>query len=182
MIEALGLNVGTMNGKANPAEAKQLVENADGEVAHGDFNYSSVAGMMRYLSTHSRRDIVYDVNCAAWYKFCPRHSNELALKRTGRYQKSTCSRGLILNLSFKLQIDCYPDADFAEMYKHEKTNDPACVKSRAGYVIWQSKLHSETALTTMEAEVTALDYSCRELLPTMDMVAVLVEAVGLQKI
>ena len=46
VIEALGLDVGTMNGKITPAEAKPLVKDTDGEVAHGDFSYSSVVGMM----------------------------------------------------------------------------------------------------------------------------------------
>ena len=48
-------------------------------------------------------------------------------------------------------------------------------------VLWQSKLQSETALSTMEAVVVELAHSCREFLSIMDMVAVLGEAVGLPK-
>ena len=115
------------------------------------------------------------------------HSYELELKLIGRYLKATHSRGFILNPSSNLKIDCYPNADFSGMYIHKKTNNLACVKSRTGYVImvanhpilWQSKLQSETALSTMEAEVIALAHSCRELLPNMDMIAFLGEAVGL---
>lgn len=78
-----------------------------------------------------------------------------------------------------MKIDCYPDADFAGMYGHEKSDDPACVKSRTGYVItaancpvsFASRLQVETACSTMEAEVIALAHSCRELFPIMDMVA-----------
>ena len=121
--------------------------------------------------------------------FCPRHSHELALKRIGRHLKATGSRGLILDPSSNLKMDCYPDADFPGMYGHKKRNNPTCVKTRTGYVItvadcpvlWQSKLQSETALSTMEAEVIALAHSCRELLLRMDMIAVLGETVGLQK-
>ena len=73
----------------------------------------------------------------------------------------------------------YPDADFAGMYGHEEPTDPASVKSRTGYVItvadcpvhWQSKLQTETALSTMEAEIVVLAHSCRELFPIMDIVA-----------
>ena len=51
-----------------------------------------------------------------------------------------------------------------------------------GYlVLWQSKLQSETTLSTVEVEVIALAHSCKELLPTMDMVAALGEALGLTK-
>ena len=90
------------------------------------------------------------------------------MKRIGRYLKATRDRGLVLNPSKVLKIDCYPDADFAGMYGHENSTDPSCVKSQTGFVItvancpvlWQSKLQTETALSTMEAEVVALAHSC----------------------
>ena len=74
------------------------------------------------------------------------------------------------------------------MYGHEEATDPASVKSRTGYVInvadcpvhWQSKLQTETALSTMEAEIVALAHSCRELFPIMDMVSSIGPVVGLE--
>ena len=189
IIEALGLDVGTVNGKATPAEHAPLVKDVDGPEARRDFSYSSVVGMLLYLSGHSRPDIAYAVNCSARYMFCPKKSHEDALKRIGRYLKATRDRGLVLNPTGDiLKIDAYPDADFAGMYGHEKPTDPASVKSRTGYVItiascavlWQSKLQTETALSTMEAEIVALAHCCRELFPIMDMVAKLGPAVGLE--
>ena len=54
------------------------------------------------------------------------------------------------NFEFRadLDVDAYPDADFAGMYGYEKSNDPACAKSCSGFVIlfagvpilWQSRL------------------------------------------
>ena len=78
--------------------------------------------MILHLSCSSRPDIAYAVNCKACFIFCPRHSYELAWKWNGGYLKATSSRGLILNLSFNLKIDCYPDANFSGMYGHEKIN------------------------------------------------------------
>jgi hypothetical protein len=77
------------------------------------------------------------------------------------------------------KIDAYPDADFAGMFGHEDHTDPACAKSWTGFIItfadcpvfWQSKLQTETALSTMEAEIIALSACCRELFPIMDMVS-----------
>ena len=62
------------------------------------------------------------------------------------------------------------------------------MKSRTGYVInvadcpvhWQSKLQTETALSTMEAEIVALAHSCQELFPIMDMVSSIGPVVGLE--
>ena len=72
------------------------------------------------------------------------------------------------------------------MYGYEDSSDPSFVKSNwiCVYscncpVLWQSKLHSETALSTMEAEIVALAHSCQEIFPFMDMVSVLGEKVGL---
>ncbi len=83
------------------------------------------------------------------------------------------------------KIDAYPDADFAGMYWHEKPMDPSCVKSRSGFVItfadvpilWQSKLQTETALSTLEAEIIALAACCRELFPIINMVEALTSSV-----
>jgi hypothetical protein len=44
-------------------------------------------------------------------------------------------------------------------------------------VLWQSKLQTQTALSTMEAEVIALAACMRELIPVMDMVQLLAVAV-----
>ena len=84
-------------------------------------------------------------------------------------------------------MNAYPDAYFVGMYGHEKPTDPACAKSRTGFVImfagvpisWQSKLQTETALSTMEAEVIALAACMRDLIPIIDMVRDLARAVGL---
>ncbi len=67
----------------------------------------------------------------------------------------------------------------------EHHDNPSCVKSWTGYVInvancpvmWQSKLETETALSTMEAEIVAISHCARELITIMQMV--LGPAVGL---
>ncbi len=67
-----------------------------------------------------------------------------------------------------LKIDSFPYANFAGMYGHKAMDDPVCVKSQTGCVIvvancpimWQSILQSETTLSTMEAEIGALDHTC----------------------
>ena len=48
-----------------------------------------------------------------------------------------------------------------------------------GPVLWQSKLQTETALSTMEAKIIALAACMREFIPIMDMVASLAVAVGI---
>ena len=186
IIESLGLGADS-TAKATPAEKAPLSKDEDGELAHGDFSYPSVIGQLLYLAGHTRPDITYAVHSAARFSWCTRRSHENALKRIGRYLKATSTKGLRLRPSSELKIDCYPDADFAGLWSHEDANDPVCVKSRTGFVItvadcpvlWQSKLQTEIALSTMEAEYVALSSSCKELFPIIDLVKELGTATNL---
>ena len=89
VIETLVLDNGMAKGKSTPDKSTPLVKNTDGEAACGSFSYSSIVGMLLYLSGHTRLDIAYAVNCCARYMFCPKHSHETALKRICRYLKAT---------------------------------------------------------------------------------------------
>jgi len=73
----------------------------------------------------------------------------------------------------EVTLNCYADADFAGLYNVENHMDPVCVKSRMGFVLvlggcplfWLSKLQTEIALSTTEAEYIVLLQAMRALLP-----------------
>jgi hypothetical protein len=120
--------------------------------------------------------------------FYSKHLHELALKCIGCYLKQTSDHGMVMNPSSDVcKIDAYPDTDFAGMYGYVDHTDPACAKSRTGFIItfakcpvfWQLKLQTETALSTMEAKIIVLSACCRELFPIIDMVRSLGEATNL---
>ncbi len=179
VIEALGLDDGYAKGKHTPAESKPLVKVADGEGAHGGFRYSSIVGMLLYLSGHTQPNFASAVNCCTRYIFCPKHSHELALKCIGRYLKQISEHGIIMNPSTDIyKIDAYPEADFTEMYGHKKPVDPSCVKSCTGFVItfadipilWKLQLQTKAALSTLEAKIIAFLAYCKDLFPIINMV------------
>jgi hypothetical protein len=185
VIEALGLNDGCAKGKYTPSESKPLVKDINGNSASGAFSYSSVLGMLLYLSGHTHPNITFAVNCCAQYMFCPKHLYELALKCIGCYLKQTSDRGMIMSPSSNVcKIDAYLDADFAGMYVHEEHTDPDYAKCCTGFIVifaecpvlWQSKLQTEMALSTMEAKVIALSACCREPFPIIDMVSSLTKS------
>ena len=86
-----------------------------------------------------------------------------------------------------LELDCYVDADFAGLWNYESDQDPVCVKSRTGYVMtlggcpiqWNSKLQTEIALSTTEAEYIALSQAMRELIPWRRLLLEIVTAMKL---
>ena len=71
-------------------------------------------------------------------------------------------------------LQCYVDADFAGLWKTKEYDLPSSCLSRSGYVILYagapllqvSKLQTEIALSTTEAEYIALSHSMRDLIPT----------------
>ena len=53
MIDALGLDIGIVNGKETPVDAKSLMKYTDEEAACDDFYISIVVSVLLYLSGHS---------------------------------------------------------------------------------------------------------------------------------
>ena len=72
--------------------------------------------------------------------------------------KGTLDKGLILDPTDDLSVDCYPDADFAGLWGHEDPQDPHSVRSRTGYIItlsgcpilWKSSMQNLVALSSMD--------------------------------
>jgi hypothetical protein len=195
LIDRIIANLGLDNGRSynadTPALATPLVKDEDGDPCIEEFSYAAVVGQLLYLAGHTRPEIAYAVNQCARYMFNPKRSHEKALIRIGRYLKSTRTKGMILKPSGGLcNINAYPDADFAGLYGHESPSDPACVKSRTGFVIcvancpimWKSTLQTKTALSTMEAEITALVHCMKELVGVMDLAKVFCEHYDLGQI
>ena len=189
IIGTIGLSLSESTPKGTPAERKPLVKDLDGEPPQESFNYVSVVGMLLYLSGYTRPDLAYSVSQVARFMFNNRRSHELALKRIGRYLIGTADKGMFLTPKDTLDIDAFPDADFAGLYGYEDLTDPVCVRSRTGYVIlvancpvlWKSQLQTETATSTMHSEIIAMAACCKELFPIMDMVELIRLAVGMNK-
>ncbi len=102
--------------------------------------------------------------------------------------KQTPDRGMVMNPSSDVcKIDAYPDADLLVcMVMRNIQNLPAPIVGldlssifADCPVFWQSKLQTETALSTMEAKIIALSACCRELFPIMDMVSSATKSVQL---
>ena len=97
------------------------------------------------------------------------------------------SPGVILKPSDELRIDAYPDADFAGLWGYEDPHDSTCVRSRTGFVIcvsdcpvmWVSKLQTEIATSTLEAEYVAMGTCCRSLFPMIRTVKAIAKGIGL---
>jgi hypothetical protein len=176
---------------STPAKVGVLPKDVNGDEPNGTFSYPSVIGMMLYLSSNSRPDITFAVSQCARFSQAPRRSHEEALQRIGRYLKGTRDKGLILHPAKDdetFSIDVYVDADFAGGWGYEDPHDPVCVKSRTGYVIeimgcpvvWVSKLQTEIATSTMEAEYSALSMAMRAAIPLIEVCKAVIRGLKLK--
>jgi hypothetical protein len=82
-----------------------------------------------------------------------------------------------------LRMDMFADADFAGLFATEDKMDPVSVKSRTGVlltfgsvpILWTSKMQTEIALSTLEAEYIALSQGMRDLVSARRLMAELGE-------
>ena len=187
ILKTLGLDPSASTATRTPTEGRALGSHADGEPCQEPFSYPSVIGMLMYLSANSRPDLAYAVHQCARFTHSPKRAHEQALKRIGRYLLGTKDKGLILKPNEDLNINCFADADFAGLWGIENSQDPISVKSRSGWVImvggcpviWASKMQTETALSTMQAEYIALSSAMRDLLPFKDLMIEITSNIGL---
>ena len=118
--------------------------------------------------------------------------HERALERIGQYLKGTKDKGIILRptkLDKQLKTDIYVDADFAGGWGQEDPDDPVCVKSRTGFIIevmgcpvhWVSKLQTDIATSTMEAEYSALSMALRAAIPFLEAVKFVIKEFGVTR-
>jgi len=179
IIDAVGLDK-SLIGSAKPVPAIKplLSKDLDGPPRKCDWNYRSVVGMCGYLQSSTRPDISMAVHQCARFNNEPRMMHERALRRIAKYLIGTQDRGIIFKPDKSKGIECFADASFADGWAHSDSNDPENVLSRTGYVIyyagcpihWVSKLQTEHALSTCEAEYVALSQSMRDVIPMMNLI------------
>jgi hypothetical protein len=140
--------------------------------------YRRIIGKLNFLEKCTRPELACSVHQAARFSANPKTSHTDAVHYIGRYLIGSADKGLILKPN-KHSFEVYADADFSGLWdKDTAMDDPSTAKSRSGYVIlyagcpilWTSRLQSETALSTTEAEYLSLSSALRETIPLMKLV------------
>jgi hypothetical protein len=107
----------------------------------------------------------------------PKQIHAQAVKTIVRYLAGTADKGTIVRPTKKLNFALFADADFAGLHGRIPLSNPGCAKSRTGYIlllggfplIWKSHLQTDTALSTLEAEYSALSTGIRALIPLREL-------------
>ena len=179
LIDSIIDDVGIKDSNTKPVPAKvslRLHAFKEEPVFNLNFNYRSVVGKLNYLAQTTRPDIMYATHQIAKYSSDPRTSHGEAVIYLIRYLKKTRDLGLHFKPDPTKGFECYCDADFSGLWnKAFAPVDPSTSKSRSGWIIfyagcpisWASKLQSQVALSTTEAEYIAMSQALRDIIPIM---------------
>jgi hypothetical protein len=127
----------------------------------------------------TRLDIAFATHQCACFCTDSKLSHEQAVKRICCYLAGTPDKGLLFTPDPTQSLHCFMDADFAGLWNVGDSQDPISVMLQTGFVLvysgcpllWLSKLQTEVALSTTEAEYIALSQSLCDVIPLLGLLA-----------
>jgi len=178
ILEFLSLDEHKTKGRDTPVGKPLLNRDLDGVPRKHPWLYRGAVGMLSYLGNSVRPELQMAVHQTARFSVNPMRSHELAIMRIGRYLCNNCERGVIYKVDKTKGIEVYVDADFAGGWVSADADNADNVFSRTGFVIcyancpliWCSKLQTEIALSTAEAEYIAMSHALRDTIPIQNLV------------
>ena len=134
--------------------------------------------MLSYLANSVRPEIQMAVHQTACFLIKPMRSHELAIMQIGRYLCNNPEGGIIYKVNRTKGLEVYADADFAGGWSTADSENADCVLSRTGFVIcyancpviWYSKLQTEIAHSTAEAEYITMYHALRKTIPIQNLI------------
>ena len=180
ILDDVGISTrSTTKDPATPALSTRILQRNECEANFdGRFDYRSVVGKLNFLEKSTRPDIAYATHQIARFSSDPKKSHGAAVYHLARYLKATKGAGITMDPRRNASLECFCDADFCGQWsKTLAPKDAGTAKSRAGYVIffagcpivWSSKLLTQVALSTTEAEYMAMSMALRSTVHIMQM-------------
>ena len=177
ILNFLSLDADLTRGKTTPVGKPLLNKDLNGVPRKHKWHYRSAVGMLSYLTNSVRPEIQMAVHQCARFSVFPMRSHELAIMRIGRYLVDNADKGIIYKVDRSKGLEVYVDADFAGAWTAADADNAENVLSRTGYVIcyancpivWCSKLQTEIALSTAEAEYIAMSQALRAAMPLQSL-------------
>ena len=179
ILDAVNIDMSVTKSRSTPVVGPLLSRDEQGPARKYDWKYRTLTGMLGYLQGTTRPDISMATHQCARFNADPKLCHERAIKRICKYLLATRDKGIIFVPDVSRGLECHVDADFAGGWADGDQSNPESVLSRAGYVIsyagcpihWCSKMETEIALSTTEAEYIALSMAMRDVLPFLNLMS-----------
>ncbi len=133
-----------------------------------NFNYRFLIGKLNYLAQTTQPNIMYAMHQLAKYSSNPREPHGEAALYLTCYLKKTRDIGTRFQPDCTKGFEYYCNADFSGAWnKQFAHHNPSRAKSQSGWIIfyancpiiWASKLQTQVALSTTEAECISMSQS-----------------------
>jgi hypothetical protein len=129
--------------------------------------------MLTYLASSTWPEFAFAVHQSAKFTTAPHCTHELAIHQIVRYHKGTSTHGYVFMSFLWSQSGLLHGCWFWWHWEFFHTDDPSSVKSRTSYditsasctVLFFSKIQTDIALSTTEAEYITLSKSAHDLIP-----------------
>ena len=183
ILQDLGLTTASKPLLTPAVASRPIHADLEGQPHDESFNYRAVVGKLNYLEKSTRPDLAFAVHQCARFLSRPTTLHAKAVRRIGRYLLSTKDQGYNIIPDNAKGMECYVDASFAGEWAPDRrlqaSTDPNTARSRTGFIImfagvpmlWASKMQTEIALSSTEAELIALSAATREVIFLMRLVA-----------
>ena len=139
-----------------------------------DPNYGSLIGSLMYAAVATRPDLAYCVQRLSSFTHHPNLDHWMAAKRVLRYLSGTWSTGLVYTQSTTNPniITAYADADFANSLDRRSISGYTFLINNTA-ITWNSKRQPTVALSTAEAEYSALASATREAIWLLNLISII---------
>ena len=108
VVEATGMTL--CNPYKTPTSQTALGSDPEGPPIKENQKYSSVVGMLLYLSTNTRPDIAFAASQVAWFTSNCKQFHASAVKMIIRYLSATSDQGIFSTPTTDFRVDCYVNA------------------------------------------------------------------------
>ncbi len=151
------------NPVATPADCNVHLETDDGFSQPVDRKaYQSLVGSLLYAAIATRPDIAHAVSTVCKFSSAPTEAHLTAARRILRYLKGTAGLRLRYQRSGSREVVGYSDADWASSVDDRRSTSGVLYMLAGGAITWVSKRQPTVALSTAEAEYTALCAASQE--------------------
>jgi hypothetical protein len=136
IIEDLGLNsLASKHEKHDTPAVETLQHDLDKPPYNETWNYRSIIGKLNFLAENTCPDIAFAVHQCVHFCSNPCASHGAAIKRIGRYLKTTAKKGLILCPDGTNSLHAYCDSNFCGTWTKKIAHLRGLALSRTGFVI-----------------------------------------------
>ncbi|KAJ0125869.1 hypothetical protein HZ326_31023 [Fusarium oxysporum f. sp. albedinis] len=158
----------------NSLSTLQPRDNGDSASPEEREDYSSKTGSLMYGMTQTRPDLAFLLSVLSRYMSNPSPAHSRLTKRGLRYLQQTGDHGLVLGGVKKdpesaWSITAWADSDWKGDTVTGRSTFGWLVQLEGSTVSWRAKRHETVALSTTEAEYTALSQCARELAWTRNL-------------